>query len=215
MAQEFTNHSGESIVGRRMMVYIIYMAAGNSKRFGTDKLLHKESDKYLFEYGLCVALNVKKQRKEVDIIVVTRADEIKKRAESMGIKAVISPESEYGVSFTIKKAITEIDGLKEDDYLCFMVADQPFIKTSSLLKLIDAAKSRPQIVRMRYGNRHGNPIMFSARLKDELLELKGDEGGRKLTLCHKCVFVDVDDENELIDIDTTEDAKKNNGKFNF
>ena len=197
------------------MVYIIYMAAGNSRRFGKDKLLYKAGEKKLFEYGLLTVAEIGKTREEVDIIVVTRSDEIKIAAEKIGLRAILSPESKNGASFTIKKALREIKDLKYGDFICFMVADQPFIKSESIVRLIDEAKKTTGIVRLRSKGGPGNPIIFPAELKEELLGLEGDEGGRKILLNHKCTYVDIENETELEDIDTFEDFIKNNGKFNF
>ena len=39
------------------------------------------------------------------------------------------------------------------------------------------------------------------------MELRGDEGGRKVLRRHKCVYVEAGNERELEDIDCREDLK--------
>ena len=52
--------------------------------------------------------------------------------------------------------------------------------------------------------------MFHCSLAPELLDLKGDEGGRKVYYKHldSCINMQVEDEKELYDIDTIEDMQK-------
>lgn len=75
--------------------------------------------------------------------------------------------------------------LKKDDWLLFIVADQPYLSKKTILKFIEATsqdkKSKDyKVFSARYRAKAGNPCMFSCKLISELLELSGDSGGRKV-----------------------------------
>ncbi|MCR5786023.1 MAG: NTP transferase domain-containing protein [Eubacterium sp.] len=181
----------------------------------SNKLLYEIEGRCLFEYGIAEANKVLRTYNKVYITLITRYDFIYKWAIDHGIEAVYSPESINGASFTIKNALMSLKNLKEDDYILFVAADQPFIKAKTLVKLIECSQKGILIARVKYKEKVGNPVIFSAKLKDELCNLKGDMGGRVLIEKYGCEYVEAEDETELIDIDYTEDVIKNNGKFNF
>ena len=55
---------------------------------------------------------------------------------------------------------------------------------------------------LRCGDAVGNPCVFNSSLIPQLLSLEGDKGGRSVAKKHDCVYVDIADERELMDIDT-------------
>ena len=61
-----------------METYIIYLAAGNSHRFGTNKLFYKINDKELYRYGLDNLIKLVSMRNDCKLIVVTQYFEITK-----------------------------------------------------------------------------------------------------------------------------------------
>ena len=100
--------------------------------------------------------------------------------------------------------------LKKDDWLLFIVADQPYLSEKTILKFIEAASQDKKsedykVFSARYRAKAGNPCMFSCELIPELLELSGDSGGRKVAKRHECFYIDVEDEKELFDIDSEKD----------
>lgn len=55
---------------------------------------------------------------------------------------------------------------------------------------------------LRCGDAVGNPCVFNSSLIPQLLSLEGDKGGRSVAKKNDCVYVDIADERELMDIDT-------------
>ena len=53
----------------------------------------------------------------------------------------------------------------------------------------------------------GNPCVFHSSLIPQLLSLEGDKGGRSVAKKYDCVYVDIADERELMDIDTLSNSK--------
>ena len=63
----------------------------------------------------------------------------------------------------------------------FMVGDQPFLNPSTINILIDTFQQDPHsIIVPVYNGIRGNPVLFPAAMKEVLLTLEGDRGGRVL-----------------------------------
>ena len=209
------------------MIHIIYMAAGNSRRFGSNKLFYELDGKPMYRHLLERLIEIKdrynklkkagKKTKNaesnnpvIDITVVTRYREILDYCACIpDCHAVLSPDSEKGISYTIKAGIMAVQEQKKtgmQDYYMFAVADQPYLKSQSVIKLIDRVLKNTRGKRLafslRCGDAVGNPCVFNSSLIPQLLSLEGDKGGRSVAKKHDCVYVDIADERELMDIDT-------------
>ena len=205
------------------MIHIIYMAAGNSRRFGSNKLFYELDGKPMYRHLLERLIEIKDRYNKlksdspvIDITVVTRYREILDYCSSIpNCHAVLSPDSEKGISYTIKAGIMAVQEQKKtgmQDYYMFAVADQPYLKSQSVIKLIDKVlenKGDKQLTfSLRCGAAVGNPCVFNSSLIPQLLSLEGDKGGRSVAKKHDCVYVDIADESELMDIDTLSNSKQ-------
>ena len=214
------------------MIHIIYMVAGNSRRFGSNKLFYELDGKPMYRHLLERLVEIKDRYNKlkkagkkiknaesnnpvIDIIVVTRYREILDYCSSIpDCHAVLSPDSEKGISYTIKAGIMAVQEQKKtgmQDYYMFAVADQPYLKSQSMIKLIDKVlenKGNKRLVfSLRCGNAVGNPCVFHSSLIPQLLSLEGDKGGRSVAKKYDCVYVDIADERELMDIDILSNSK--------
>lgn len=245
------------------MIHIIYMAAGNSRRFGSNKLFYELDGKPMYRHLLDHLIEIKdrynklkntgtnkpldsdemdadtvidtyigtdtglskkpgKKTKNaesnnsvIDITVVTRYREILDYCAGIpDCHAVLSPDSEKGISYTIKAGIMAVQEQKKtgmQDYYMFAVADQPYLKSQSVIKLIDKVLENKgnmkSVFSLRCGDAVGNPCVFHSSLIPQLLSLEGDKGGRSVAKKYDCVYVDIADERELMDIDTLSNSK--------
>ena len=204
------------------MIHIIYMAAGNSRRFGSNKLFYELDGKPMYRHLLDRFVEIKNRYNKsksdsqtIDITVVTRYREILDYCACIpDCHAVLSPDSEKGIAYTIKAGIMAVQEQKKtgmQDYYMFAVADQPYLKSQSMIKLIDKVlenKGDKRLVfSLRCGNAVGNPCVFHSSLIPQLLSLEGDKGGRSVAKKYDCVYVDIADERELTDIDILSDSK--------
>lgn len=188
------------------MIHILYLASGSGRRFGGNKLLAMLNGKPVFRWGLDTLLDVQKRRKNCEILVISRYEEIRRAAENLGVSAVDSPDSEKGIAHTIRAGLNGLT-VKTGDYLIFSVADQPWMSGKTVEKLVDAAESGCFAATASFGERLGNPTLFSHHLLPELLALEGDRGGRKVLKNHPDLVkkIEVSGEQELFDVDTPED----------
>ena len=186
-----------------MRNYLIYMASGSGRRFGSNKLLALRNGKPLFSFGLSLLEKVSRQREDCTAIVVSRYEEIRSAAQALGIQAVDCPESVKGASYTIKAGIRAIEELNPHDRLIFLVADQPELQYKSLNALLDYRGTDP-IARLSAEGVPGNPVLFSGALLPELLALTGDQGGGTVAKRHSCTLIPVEPR-QLQDCDTPQD----------
>ena len=187
-----------------MKINLILLAAGNSKRFNGNKLLAIYKDKPIYMHIVEKVLDLKVNK----IICVTQYEEIKEALLNTNINVVMNNNSSLGISSSIKLGIN-FD--KDADGYMFMVCDQPFISIESLNSVIDNFINGDKgIVCAGYGKNKGNPVIFSKRYINELLSLEGDSGGKKIVKEHlnDLKIVNVNNEIELLDIDTQEEFGK-------
>lgn len=202
-------------------VRLILLAAGNSSRFGSNKLLYSIDEKPMFTYGLKVMEELLLKDYNRELYVVTRFDPIIEAVEEMSddtrfkdrVHAIYSPESKEGVSYSIKAGLRKVslrekDGfMKEEEeayYYVFMVADQPFIKAETVERLIQETIGAGKIGGcVTWEGISGNPVIFSKQLKSELLALEGDKGGKAVlkNYMDEICKIPASSEEELIDKD--------------
>lgn len=188
------------------MIHILYLAAGSARRFGSNKLLHSLECKPLFRHSLDWLAALVAQRQDCTLTVVSRYEEILTTAAAMGLSAVESPDSGKGISYTIRAGIGSLPPLSPADFLLFVVADQPWLRRETVERLLQGAKPGLWAATTAFGDRVGNPTLFSSPLVPALLALEGDQGGRSILKSEpqRCLRVAAQEEKELRDIDYRE-----------
>ncbi len=193
------------------MLHLCYLAAGSGSRFGGNKLLAVFNGRPLWQYGYRVLKQVSR-RTGAKLHVVTRYPQILKEVGETG---VFCPESEKGLSFSVRAACLACGMVSGQDKLLFLAADQPYITADTVVRLLRISLAAlPEQVRLPLaaaawdGTRTGNPVVFSGLLVPEMLLLTGDQGG-------KAVLRDRPERVEklacpgrqLVDIDTPDDLQ--------
>lgn len=180
-----------------MKIAGILLAAGNSTRFGENKLLFPIEGKPMYEYAMenLASLSLS------SVCVVTQYKVIKEKAGKMGMKVVHNPDSRRGIASSI---ILGIQASEPADAYLFAVADQPWMKRETLEKFLEFYQNCGKgIASAGSKTRLGNPCIFSERYRSELLKLQMDTGGKKVISAHEedlAVYL-VENERELMDLD--------------
>lgn len=181
-----------------MKINLILLAAGNSNRFKGNKLLTIVNNKPMYMNVVEKALKLNFNK----IILVTQYEEIKESLLQHSIEVVMNYNSELGISHSIRLGIQ----ISQDaDAYMFMVCDQPFISLNSIETLIDIfKKSHKGLACVEYKGELGNPTIFSKKYKNDLMNLKGDVGGKYIINRNldDLVTFEINDELEITDIDT-------------
>lgn len=161
-----------------MKLYLIYLAAGNSRRFGSNKLLYELDGKPLYRHLLDRLASICMRHENWEVMVVTQYPSICEEITGENIRAVLSPDSHKGVSYSIRAGL---ETATDADACAFFVADQPyFSETSAEAFLETMEKQSAELGCVSCGTQKGNPAWFSKKYFPELLELKEDQGGRKV-----------------------------------
>ncbi|QAU36034.1 nucleotidyltransferase family protein [Janthinobacterium sp. 17J80-10] len=87
------------------------------------------------------------------------------------------------------------------------LGDMPFIQANTVTRLVAALRQGADIAVPCYRGRRGNPVAFSRRHLDLLLQLSGDRGARELLQSLPVQEIEVDDAGVCRDIDTVADLR--------
>lgn len=83
-------------------------------------------------------------------------------------------------------------------------ADMPMVKPGTLGAVASALAQHP-VVYAQHRGRRGHPVGFSAELFSELVQLRGDEGARRIVARYPSFGLELDDPGVLVDVDTEDD----------
>ncbi|HET9587715.1 MAG TPA: selenium cofactor biosynthesis protein YqeC [Anaerolineales bacterium] len=91
----------------------------------------------------------------------------------------------------------------------FLLVDQPHVTTSILQALVEKhAEGLYPIVAPMVIDRRANPVLFDRATFPDLLELKGDVGGRALFHKYRVEYLPWHDDRLLLDVDTPEHYRR-------
>ncbi|OGO79405.1 MAG: molybdenum cofactor cytidylyltransferase [Clostridiales bacterium GWB2_37_7] len=183
------------------MISAIIMASGYSKRMKKDKLFLEYRGKTLIQNTIDNVLKCGFKQ----IILVAREREILQLGKENAICVIENKNADKGMSESIKLGLAYTDDC--DGYMFFTI-DQPLLNTSIINKLIEFfEQDKKYIIVPHYRGRRGSPVIFSKKFKQDLMNLEGDIGGRKIIdgCLEEVRFVDIDDEKVLFDVDTQKD----------
>ncbi|MCC6174909.1 MAG: NTP transferase domain-containing protein [Chloroflexi bacterium] len=186
-----------------MNVTAIVLAAGTSSRMGQPKQLLQYEGTSLVRRAAQAALASRAKQ----TIVVTGAARSAVEAELSGLAVRVEHNPDYaqGMSTSLRVGLNAVR--PEVDAVVVLLADQPFIDASIVDRLLDLyERSGSSIVRPRYGNVPGNPVLWDRSRFAELLEQTGDQGGRALLqqYRHEIAWLELPDAALQTDVDTPE-----------
>ena len=189
---------------------IIVMASGFSSRFGENKLLVKIEGKPMFQYVLeNVSAFLKKYPEKGTGILVSSYDEILNTGKLFGLKCVENRCPENGLSESIKLGLGfPLEGGEEKrEGAVFLTADQPWLKHETLEEyLLQSVETEAGFLCAINNKITGNPVSFDEKYYPELLELQGEQGGKKVMnkYLEDVAYMEID-KKELKDVDQPQD----------
>jgi molybdenum cofactor cytidylyltransferase len=187
---------------------LIILAAGNSSRLGQPKQLLEYNGQTLIKHAIDTALQVI----STPVIVVLGADEqlVKHQASGYSVHVVNNNDWKEGLASSIRCGVDAILKISPDiDNVILMVCDQPFVTASLIKDLIDKrSETQKGIIACAYKETLGTPVLFKKKYYDELLDLKGSEGAKKLVSKYLEDVSPVSFPKGFIDVDTVEEYEK-------
>src|SRR3954469_17512727 len=168
-----------------MKVIGIYLAAGNSSRMGTNKLLLDMGGNPLGSLALQAALD----STIYQVLVITkRENELSWIAPHLFTSkyckkwtTVQLKKSNRGQAYSIKCGLNEAMDLHADAVL-LQLADQPFVTASIMNLLIGAFRKEPSklFFACKYQGILRPPVLFTKSFFPRIIGLQGDKGARNL-----------------------------------
>ena len=186
---------------------IIILAAGASSRMNEPKQLLPFNGKTLLTHTIDEAV-----KSGLQVIVVLGANEriITEHLQNDFTSLVFNENWREGISASIKAGLNK--ALEKNSYIenCILcVCDQPYISANLFGSLCDKKKtSGKKIVASWYAATLGTPVLFDKKYFDALLNLKGDNGAKKLLSLYHDDIASIPFEKGELDIDTKLDYEK-------
>ena len=193
-----------------MQIAAIYMASGQGKRFGSNKLLYSLGGRPLYQHGF-IHLQQALQHLQAEngwgcsLIVVSVYEEILSWCRSQGTVAVYNDQAAEGIAASTRLGVKQAGFA---DRYAFFVADQPLLQTATIEGFLRSfMASGYKLGCVHDGSRQGNPGIFDISFREELLQLHGEQGGRTILRSHSdAIWYGRVRPEELLDMDRPEDA---------
>ncbi len=174
------------------------LAAGESKRYGSNKLLSIYKGRPLIEY----VLNLVKNSFSNKIIVLGKyKKEIEENFDLSNFIIVHNKNYSEGLSSSLK------EGIKRSitPWTMIFLADMPEIQREFVNFLIDRSSNDFLAYYLTYKNQKGFPVLIHERLYNKIAKIYGDKGLRtvlkdKTLACS----IEINDSRCLFDIDKQE-----------
>lgn len=164
-----------------MELYLILLAAGDSRRFEGNKLLYPYQGKPMYRYLVDEVEQIGDLFSKK--IVVTQYGEIMEDLGQRGYQVIENTHSDWGISYSIRLALESL--AETSGACCFAVCDQPNLTSGTVRQLADGwMASGKGIGALSFDGEPGNPVIFSNRYREELSALRGDVGGKKVLKKH-------------------------------
>lgn len=177
----------------------LLLAAGASRRFGSDKRLHRLPD------GTPMALAAARRLRAacVESIAIVRPgdDELAGLLTEAGLRVTECPDAALGMGHSLAAGVA---ATADAAGWLVALADMPAIAPESYAAVLEALRSGAPLARPAHIGRPGHPVGFAAQFRSDLLALQGDQGGKAIIDAHRdrLSLCPVIDPGVLIDIDT-------------
>jgi len=194
----------------RMTVGAVLLAAGSGSRMGGRP-------KSLLELGgvpLILRQLISLSGAGVDEVVVVlghHAERIEPLVEKFPVTLVHNPRPDEGQVSSQRLGLQALS--PRLDAVLVALADQPLISEQDITALIGAYKKRPEgrsAVVPQVGGEPGNPVIFSAQVREQILAGDAQVGCRQWRAAHPeaIALFETDNRRYRLDVDTLEDIDR-------
>jgi molybdenum cofactor cytidylyltransferase len=190
-----------------MKTGIILLAAGSSSRLGRAKQLIEFQGKTLIQKAIDEAN--KCQADSLVVVLGANSELIQSGFEPSSAPFIINQDWQQGMSSSMQAGLRFLMEKEVIDHVVLMLCDQPFVDASLLDELITTKETSGKgIVAAAYSSTLGVPALFDRRYFEELLQLTGSEGAKKVIFKHQAEVRALDFPLGAVDLDTEEDVNQ-------
>jgi molybdenum cofactor cytidylyltransferase len=158
-----------------MVVTVLVLAAGSSRRLGRPKQLLPYRGTTLLDATLRIARSC-----GADQVMVTlggAGDEVRAAVDLSGVDVVDNPDFGTGCGSSIAAAVDALD--ERTDGIVLLLGDQPGVSPAAVRRLVEEAAGSPLGI-SQYNDALGHPFWFGREVFGELRALHGDKAVWKL-----------------------------------
>lgn len=180
----------------------ILLAAGASKRFGSDKLMHPLAGQT--PVAVAALANLRAAVPHVIAVVRPGVPALENCLSEAGATVILCANADEGMGVSLSSAVRASGDVAG---WVIALADMPYIRPETIAKIATSLADGADIVAPVYQGERGHPVGWSARFRAQLEALHGDEGGRALLKQNAGLvkLIEVDDPGVRRDIDTPAD----------
>jgi molybdenum cofactor cytidylyltransferase len=186
-------------------VAAIILAAGRSTRMGAENKLLADIGgepmvRRVVETALASAAS--------PVLVVTghQADDVRGELADLDVATIANPDYAAGLSTSLKAGIRAVPAGVAGALI--LLGDMPQVTSAHIDRLIAAfaAEQGAAIMVPIHAGKRGNPVLWPAACFQEMLQLEGDAGARRLFAAHadRVREVDLGTDAIFVDVDTPE-----------
>jgi molybdenum cofactor cytidylyltransferase len=184
------------------VIVAILLAAGQAKRFGSQKLLATlpKSGHTVIETS---AANLLAGAGRV-IAVTSRDERLMRALDRAGCEVIVNERASEGMATSI---VAGVGASMDASGWLIALGDMPYVEYATISRVKTALEEGADIAVPRHRSQRGHPVGFSAKYRDALLALSGDKGAKSIIDTHTqdIVWVGTTDPGVLADVDTPED----------
>ena len=154
--------------------------SANCRRFGENKLLYPLDGKAVYRHLLDRLAQIAGRHENWELLVVTQyeriLEELAPLVKAGRLQTVFSPDSEKGISYTIRAGIEAAEKQNADACACF-AADQPYLKEETAERFLESMEMQKAPLGCVFcGGESGNPVWFSKPYKRTFRRLRRKKG---------------------------------------
>lgn len=182
----------------------ILLAAGQSRRFGGNKLLYPLPDGT--PIAVAAARHLLSEFPETTAVVDDGDGEVAGLLAREGLRVVVNRSASIGMGTSIACGIA---ACRDAQGWVIALADMPYVPASLTGQIVSALKQGYDIVAPVYRRKRGHPVGFSNRHANALLQLSADKGARSVIAANRDTLhlIETAQQGVIVDIDSIEDVQ--------
>lgn len=184
----------------------ILLAAGRSRRFGTNKLLGLIAGEPMIARVTRVLIETKPCLRPLVVVTGYQQERLREALADCAVRFVHNPDYEQGLSSSLRAGIESLPTEVSGALVC--LGDMPWVTSRHIERLIaafDPGNGAAICVPVVAGRR-GNPTLWAARFFSAMASGEGDVGARHLFSGYASQLREVSfaDDAPILDVDTPE-----------
>jgi molybdenum cofactor cytidylyltransferase len=182
----------------------ILLAAGQSRRFGGNKLLYPLPDGT--PIAVAAARRLLSALPETTAIVDDGDGEVAGLLEREGLRVIVNRSACTGIGSSIACGVA---ACHDAQGWVIALADMPYVPATLTRQIVSALQQGSDIVAPVYRHKRGHPVGFSNRHANALMELSADKGACGVIAANRnsLHLIETGEKGVIVDVDSIKDVQ--------